>query len=401
MTPTPHSIDFRSPEFLRGHIADIMAFYHPDAIDPNGGFFQYFRDDGSVYDAGHRHLVSSTRFVFNYAMAWHEFKDPAYRDAVAHGVRYLRQVHRNPVTGGYAWTLRDGQIEDATNHCYGVAFVLLAYSCALTVGMDEARAWMDETWQLLEQHFWEPQAGLYRDEADAEWHFTDYRGQNANMHMCEAMLAAYEASGEQRYLDRAVTLADHMTRRQAAKADGLIWEHYDPDWNVDWDYNRDNPKHLFRPWGFQPGHQTEWAKLLMILDRHVDRDWLLPTARHLFDTAVAKSWDDQRGGFYYGFAPDGRICDSDKYFWVQAETLAAAALLAERTGDPTYWQCYDRTWQYVWEHLVDHRYGGWYRILDADNRKYSDEKSPAGKTGYHPMGACHEVLKMMRLRDAS
>ena len=57
-----------------------------------------------------------------------------------------------------------------------------------------------------------------------------------------------------------------MTRRQAAKADGLVWEHYDREWNVDWDYHRDDPKHLFRPWGFQPGHQTEWAKLLVILD---------------------------------------------------------------------------------------------------------------------------------------
>jgi len=61
--------DFRSQAFLRAHIADTMAFYHPRAIDPRGGFFHYFRDDGSVYDAAHRHLVSSTRFVFNYAMA--------------------------------------------------------------------------------------------------------------------------------------------------------------------------------------------------------------------------------------------------------------------------------------------------------------------------------------------
>ena len=69
-TPLP---DFRSTDFLRKHIADTMAFYHPRAIDPQGGFFHYFRDDGSVYDASHRHLVSSTRFVFNYAMAAREF----------------------------------------------------------------------------------------------------------------------------------------------------------------------------------------------------------------------------------------------------------------------------------------------------------------------------------------
>jgi mannose/cellobiose epimerase-like protein (N-acyl-D-glucosamine 2-epimerase family) len=393
--------DFRSPTFLRAHIADTMAFYHPRAIDPQGGFFHYFRDDGSVYDAGHRHLVSSTRFVFNYAMAFRETGNPDYLQAVRHGLRYLREVHRNPVTGGYAWTLRDGVVEDDMNHCYGVAFVLLAYSSALKAGVEEARDWMDETWRLLEARFWEPAFGLYKDEADAQWNFTDYRGQNANMHMCEAMLAAFEASDEARYLERALLLADHMTRRQAAKAEGLVWEHYDRDWQIDWKYNLDNPKHLFRPWGFQPGHQTEWAKLLLILDRHVQADWLVPTARHLFDTAVARSWDAERGGLYYGFAPDGRVCDDDKYFWVQAESLAAAALLAARTGDAAYWEWYDRLWAYSWQHFVDHRYGAWFRILDADNRKYDDEKSPAGKTDYHTMGACYEVLNVVAAAPAT
>lgn len=340
--------------------------------------------------------MSSTRFVFNYAMAYREFGNADYLDAVRHGLAYLRNVHRNAATGGYAWTLRDGVVEDDMNHCYGVAFVLLAYSCGLKAGVDEARAWMDETWQLLEKYFWEPGFGLYRDEADAQFNFTTYRGQNANMHMCEAMIAAYEASGEQRYLDRALLLADNMTRRQAAKADGLVWEHYDLQWNIDWDYNRDNPKHLFRPWGFQPGHQTEWAKLLMLLDRYAPADWLLPTAQHLFDVAVERSWDAQRGGLYYGFDPDGKVCDDDKYFWVQAESLAAAALLAQRSGEARYWQWYDKLWDYSWTHMIDHRYGAWYRILDADNRKYSDEKSPAGKTDYHTMGACYEVLNVLR-----
>ncbi len=392
--------DFRSVDVLRDHVAQTMAFYHPRALDPRGGFFQYFKDDGTVYDAGHRHLVSSTRFVFNYAMAWREFQRPEYYAAMLHGLRYLRDVHRNPANGGYIWTLRDGVAEDTTNHCYGVAFVLLAYASALKAGVQEARDWMDETWNLLEARFWEAGPGLYRDEADADWHFSDYRGQNANMHMCEAMIAAYQASGEARYLDRALLLADHMTRRQAAKADGLVWEHYDTDWNVDWEYNKDDPKHLFRPWGFQPGHQTEWAKLLLILDRETQADWLVPTARRLFDTALARSWDPVHGGMAYGFAPDGSVCDDDKYFWVQAESLAAAALLAQRTGDPGYWAWYDKLWQYAWAHMIDHQYGAWYRILHADNTKYSDEKSPAGKTDYHTMGACYEVMESLRAKPA-
>jgi mannose/cellobiose epimerase-like protein (N-acyl-D-glucosamine 2-epimerase family) len=404
--PSP---DFRSADFLRAHVAQTMAFYHPRAIDPVGGFFHYFRDDGSIYNAGHRHLVSSTRFIFNYAMAFREFGNHDYLDAARHGLRYLREVHRNPASGGYAWMLQNGIVEDATNHCYGVAFVLLAYSTALKAGIEEARNWMAETWDLLEQRFWDPATGLYRDEADAEWNFSAYRGQNANMHMCEAMLAAFEASGDRRYLERALALADQMTRRLAAKAGGLVWEHYDVDWNIDWNYNRDNPRHLFRPWGFQPGHQTEWAKLLLILDRHVKADWLVPTAQHLFDVALERSWDARRGGMYYGFADDsasaspavaGRtsqyICDADKYFWVQAESLAAAALLAARTGEARYWNWYDKLWAYSWRYFVDHRHGAWYRILDADNHKYSDEKSPAGKTDYHTMGACYEVLNVVR-----
>ena len=67
-----------------------------------------------------------------------------------------------------------------------------------------------------------------------------------------------------------------------------------------------------------------------------------------------------------------------------------------RAGEERYWNWYHRLWAYAWEHFVDHRYGAWYRILDRHNRKYSDEKSPAGKVDYHTMGACYEVLKVVR-----
>lgn len=388
--------DFRSVEFLRSHIARTMDFYHPHCIDPAGGFFHYFMDDGTVYDHANRHLVSSTRFVFNYALAALEFERSDYLDAARHGLAYLRDVHRDPASGAYAWTIKDGEVLDGTRHAYGMAFVLLAYASALKAGVEEAAPWIDETWQLLEARFWDADAGLYRDEADTDWNFSSYRGQNANMHLTEALLLAFEATGDPRYVDRAMAVADAITRRQAAQAGGLVWEHYDQDWNIDWDYHREDPKHLFRPWGFQPGHQVEWTKLLLILDRHRPRDWLLPHATALYDTAVERAWDEVNGGLCYGFAPDGAICDGDKYFWVQAEALAAVALLAERSNDARHVADYDRLWGYAWQHFVDHQYGAWYRILDQQNRKYSAEKSPAGKTDYHTMGACHEVLGMIR-----
>jgi mannose/cellobiose epimerase-like protein (N-acyl-D-glucosamine 2-epimerase family) len=393
MTTLP---DFWSIDFLRSHIAKTMDFYHPHCIDPAGGFFHYFKDDGSVYDHSSRHLVSSARFVFNYAMAAREFGRADYLEAARHGLAYLREAHRDPLSGAYAWTIRDRGVLDATRHAYGMAFVLLAYSTALKAGVSECAPWIEETWELLETRFWDPQYGLYRDEADSQWNFSAYRGQNANMHLTEALLAAYEATDNAAYLERALAVADAMTRRQAAQAGGLVWEHYDANWRIDWDYHRDDPKHLFRPWGFQPGHQTEWAKLLLILDRHKPQEWLLPTATHLFETAIERAWDDVYGGLCYGFAPDGSICDTDKYFWVQAESLAAAALLSARSGDLRHVDDYDKLWAYTWRNFVDHEYGAWYRVLDRENNKMSDEKSPAGKTDYHTMGACHEVLALIR-----
>lgn len=387
--------DFRSRRVLLAHVADTMRFYHPRCIDPAGGFFHFFRDNGTVYDASTRHLVSSTRFVFNYAMAWRAFGEREYRDAVDHGVRYLREAHRDSGSGGYAWVLHDGKAIDATNHCYGLAFVALAYSKALEAGVVEAGAWLDETWSLMERHFFEPAQGLYADEATPDWIVSPYRGQNANMHACEAWLAAWEATGHARYLERARLLADRMLNRQAAWTGGLVWEHYRDDWSVDWDYNRGDRSNIFRPWGFQPGHQVEWAKLLLVLDRHAPADWHLPRARELFDRALAMAWDPVHGGIVYGNDPDGAFHDVDKYFWVQAEAIAAAALLDARTGDPSYRDWYQRIWEYSWTHFVDHAHGAWYRILSRDNRRYSDEKSPAGKTDYHTMGACYEVLNVL------
>ena len=400
--------DFRSPEFLLGHVRHTLSFYEGRCVDPTGGFFHFYKDDGTVYDRRTRHLVSSTRFVFNHAMAFRHFGEADQQAAVRHGLDFLKRAHAQP-QGGFAWQVDwqgdvDGgraTVQDGTNHCYGLAFVMLAHAHALLAGVKVARVGLEATWDLMEQRFWEPRNSLYADEASPDWQLSAYRGQNANMHACEAMMAAYEATREPRYLQRALTLAESVTGRLAALADGLVWEHYrvapDGSWSLDPDYNRDDKTNIFRPWGYQTGHLTEWAKLLMQLERWLPEAqrpaWIVPRARHFFDTAMARGWDTAHGGLVYGFGPDGAVCDADKYFWVQAESFAAAALLALRSGDAAYWDWYDRIWAYAWQHFVDHEHGAWYRILGPDNRKLTDEKSPAGKTDYHTMGACYDVLR--------
>src|SRR5690606_17256972 len=116
--------------------------------------------------------------------------------------------HRQP-DGGFAWVLHDRTVADGTRACYGHAFVLLAAAGAAKAEVPGARALVDDVWDLLERRFFEAGRGLYVDEIGAgDWSaVSPYRGQNCNMHMCEAMLSAFEATGETRFLDRSELLA--------------------------------------------------------------------------------------------------------------------------------------------------------------------------------------------------
>ena len=388
-------MNYRSRQFLEDHIRHTLSFYDARCLDPTGGFYHCYMNNGELFNPKLKTLVASCRFVMNYAKAWQHFGEEKYRAYVTQGLDYLRNVHRNPVTGGYAWKIDNGEIIDATNHCYGLAFVLLAYSNAFQAGLPEAKEWIDETFELMEARFWDASFGRYACEADAHWGLNAYRGQNDNMHCCEALIVAYETTGQQRFLDRACLLAENVAYKNVRETGGHIWEHYTENWQPDLEYNKNDNSNSLRPWGVQTGHQTEWAKLLLILDRHRPEPWRLERAQVLFDTAVRFGWDHIHGGFVYGYDLSGHPCDHDKYFWVQAESIAAAALLADRTRNEAYWNWYDRIWDYAFRHFVDHDHGAWYRILRQDNTRYDDRKTYNNKADYHTMGACYEVLNVI------
>lgn len=387
--------DFLSPDFIRKHTQSILDFYELTARDPKGGFFQNFLDDGTVFDPVNRHLVSSTRFVFNYAEAYRRGYGEHYANWAREGIDYLETKHKLSATQHYGWM--HGEQLDNTAMAYGQAFVILAYAHAHLAGVVDGRSKIAEIDKLLQSFFYQPEYRAYADQRSADLQQLDpYRGQNANMHLCEAYIAAYRATDEALYFDRADSLARRFAGELAEVSGGLIWEHYDTHWNPDWEYNIDKPDDLYKPWGFQPGHQTEWTKLLLQLNQLRPDDWYVQRARALFDAAMNKGWDKEFGGLVYGFAPDGTFADANKYFWVQAESLAAAYRLYKVTGEQQYLDWYTRIWQYSWDHLVDHTNGAWYRIVARDGSKMTNEKSPMGKVDYHTLGACWDVLDCMK-----
>lgn len=149
--------DFTSSRFLRAHVEDTLAFYRPVAFDPDGGFFHCFRDDGSVYERGHRHLVSASRFVFNWANAHRLHGGAPWRDWAAHALAQLERDFRTPA-GDYVWTTCDRRVEDGRIMAYGQAFVLLAKSHAHRIGLCDAAA-VRQVFDRMDAVFFEPASG--------------------------------------------------------------------------------------------------------------------------------------------------------------------------------------------------------------------------------------------------
>lgn len=155
-------------------------------------------------------------------------------------------------------------------------------------GITQASQTLDHTWDFLERYVWDEHAQAYADERDTSLNtLQPYRGQNANMHMCKAALAAWQATTDSHYLDRAEKLAQRFTIDLAVDnshvTNGMVWEHYDSNWQVDMYFNSDKPNDRYKPWGFQPAHQLEWSKLLSILHNARPNAKWLTRARELFD----------------------------------------------------------------------------------------------------------------------
>ena len=388
---------FDSINFLEDHIKNILSFYEKNSFDKNGGFFNIFLNDGSVLDKKNRHLVSSTRFVFNYANAYLMTKNKKYKNLCIHGLQFIITKHRNLNTNHFLWQISEEKVVDGRAMAYGYAFVILAGSFAYKIGIDKGKDLVDEAWNFMEKFFWEEKYSAYADELSTNLEILDsYRGQNANMHAVEAFIAAYEAFKDKKFLDRANLITQNFVLNLASKSQNQIWEHYNRFWEIDWDYNKDKPDDVFKPWGFQPGHQVEWAKLLLQLNEHSPEDWKIEKSIYLFDLGIKMSLDKKCGGLVYGYSPNGKFSNDNKYFWVQAEALAASWRLYRITNNIDYYNFYMSLWNWCWKNFVDHKYGAWFNILTREGKQIDKIKSPLGKTDYHTMGACWDIISIMK-----
>lgn len=377
--------------WLLGQAHALIRFYQYAAPDPAGGFFE-LDETGKPQTAPGKQVVVSARMVHNFGLA-HLLGRPGAGALSDHGLRFLREAHRDQEHGGYFWIVdHEGPVDDS-KQAYGHAFVLLAASTALVAERPGADDLLEDIWSVLEERFWSEAEGLYLEEYPSDWSVLgSYRGANSNMHLVEALASAFEATGEEIFLRRAVSVCERIIREFTRRNDWRLAEHYTERWEIDRDYSRDDPENMYRPYGSLPGHAVEWARLLLQVRANRERpvaDWMLDAARRLFDVAVTDAWDESRGGLYYTVDFDGAPLNRDRYQWPISEAIGAAAVLAEVTGETLYEEWYRRFWDFADRHLIDHERGGWHYLLDPGLRPKSVPGVVSGKPDlYHALQSC-------------
>jgi len=378
-------------QWLLSQAVALLDFYQPNVINAAGGFFILDKSGNPLpAQASHtgteRQLHDTTRMVHCFAIAKLIGRSGA-EDVVDHGMEFLWNRHRDMQNGGYFWGVDDNSTTNPIKQAYGHAFVLLAGASAKVIGHPDADRLLDDVAQVLHSRFWEPEIGATSEEYTADWQAVGtYHGQNSNMHLTEALMAAYEATGDQNYLGMAKRIAELIIHHHARQQDWRVAEHFDENWQVDRAYAGDP---MFRPAGTTPGHALEWVRLLVQL-WHLDArrsSWMPKAAKHLFFNAVNHGWATETGGFYYTLDWENVPDQTDRFWWPCAEAIGAAAALGSVGDDPLFETWYRRVWGFIETHMIDQDCGGWFPELDANLRPVN--RVFAGKPDlYHAFQAC-------------
>lgn len=354
---------------LEEEAARLLSFGR-HAAHPDGGF-GWLDEDGRLDPARPVETWITSRMTHCFAIARLR-GDDSVGDLVDRGVDALTGRLRDAEHGGWHSAVEgDGPVTDV-KEAYAHAFVVLAAVSAYVAGHPDAARLLEDALGVLDDRFWQEGDGMVVDVWNRDWTALDpYRGVNANMHTVEALLAAYDVTGERLWLDRATRIVGRVVG-VARSHDWRLPEHFDEHWRPQLDYNIDEPGHRFRPYGVTIGHLVEWARLALHLRTALGAsapEWLAGAAEKLYGAAVRRGWAvNGADGFVYTTDFSDQPVVRERMHWVVAEAIAAAWTLHRDLGGAAYLEQFERWWHYADTYLLDRDRGSWHHELSPTNQ---------------------------------
>jgi mannose/cellobiose epimerase-like protein (N-acyl-D-glucosamine 2-epimerase family) len=272
----------------------------------NGGFFEKIALDGTPVEAPRRARVQP-RQIYSYAVAGLLGWDGPWKQALEHGLDFYLSKYRRP--DGFMRTLvaSDGAPLDDKVDLYDQAFGLFGLAMASSVLPERAdlpalaTGLRDALYATLKH----PVAGF--EETTPR---TLPLLSNPHMHLFEASLAWVEAGGDAQWRALADEIAELALAKFIDPVSGGLREYYDGDWN---------PAPGVEGRIIEPGHQFEWAWLLLRWGRLAGRDDAMKAALRMIDIGGGPGVDPKRGVAIFALLGDMSVHDDVARLWAQTE----------------------------------------------------------------------------------
>ena len=357
-----------------------LPFWAEHGVDrADGGYVEQLTLDGA--DAGvpfkRTRVTGRQIYVFSHAatLGWERGNELA-----AHGVDFLTRKAWLGADKGFARALsRTGEPVDVTPDLYDHAFVLFAFAWRHKAARDAmSRDWMHRALDYIESHLRHPSGLGFWHELPAK----GWRQQNPHMHLTEACLAAFEATGEARFSDMATQLIDLFGAKFFDLKSETLAEYFTDD--------------LSRAPGedghvVEPGHQMEWAWILNAARKQLRLD-TAAIIRALVRFAETHGVDKATNITYNGVRDDGAPLDRGSRSWPNTERMKAAVALWELDGvDPS--AVIEPTSKVLLERYLGREPAGtWIDAFDAAGAPLN--KTVPASTLYHVFLAFAETLRI-------
>ena len=286
---------------------------------------------------------------------------------------FIHQARREDGLFGHMLNA-EGRLINPKADLYDQAFCIFAFAHA-GVALDRPELFdiAESLYQHLEDTWWRSPNGGF-NEGDVT-PCPPYR-QNPHMHMFEAALANFKATGKPVWRERADRLAHLFETRFWHPESGAVTEFFEENWT-----------RLAGDEGqiVEPGHCLEWAWLFEVGTTgktHIS-DGLVHFARQY---GIASTHDIAINEVYV----DGRLKDGAARLWPQTERLKASLARYNRTGDQAEHDEAVRAYRGLIRYFDVPVSGLWRDRLLADG-SWLEEAAPASSF-YHIVCALVELL---------
>jgi mannose/cellobiose epimerase-like protein (N-acyl-D-glucosamine 2-epimerase family) len=384
---------------LEGLLEGILAFWDERVLDLRDGGYRLDHDwRGRPTGERAKHVVTQARVAWFFArLSRSPFGGERHLEWSAHGVRFLRERMWDADRGGFAWRVDPAGPGDPRKHVYGQAFAIFALSeFARAAGDSGAAAVASETAELVHERAYDERHGGYLESRASDWspepagspgvlgRPAELKTVNTHLHLVEALTELLASDPRDAVRRRLRELIDLTTGPLFDREHGTCWDCCEPDWTP------------VKGYPSSYGHDLE-AVWLVARGAHaagVPEEPLAPIFASLWSNALARGFDDRRGGLFAS-GPPGQPADRrEKVWWVQAEALLSALHMWHATADERYRHAFERTLGWIDGAQADREAGDWHAEV-APSGVPSGDKSGKWKDPYHQGRAVLECLELL------